>query len=97
MALLKTKTLDNGTEGNYWKIVRINTYYPLKQSEVLLGLYLNQEIREQGKPVLEIKTFSLNIPDLNGDLRAQAYTLIEESKLDTQGKETNFFVDAVDC
>lgn len=60
MALKKSKALENGVTGDYWRIKEVNIVYP-SNVQVTMGLYLNSEARKSGKHPLIQESYSLNI------------------------------------
>lgn len=80
MALQKDKTLSNGAEGNYWKIVS-ETYDKITlQCTWVISLFKDQSICTSGNPSLGLeKTFTYIATDeqLCGDRTALGYTQIK--------------------
>jgi len=83
-----------GVKANYWKIIDSKNDYIRGITHCSLGLYLNTLARSESiGNVLKRYNVQLIGVDLT---REQIYALMKVSKLQ-DGKETNFFVDAIDC
>jgi hypothetical protein len=105
MALLKKKQDPYGNGGiEYFKIIETNINWLDKTCHITLAGYVNQKARDEGKQPIESESFNwaneefpfdlekLNLKDEN--TVKVAYEKIKESKIE-EGKETNFFVDAL--
>lgn len=107
MALLKTKTQPTGTTCEYWKVIETNINWLNQSAHVSLAGFLDQAARQAGKQPLEAVSFdwsgedfpfTLSVLDQENENTVKvAYEKIKESKLDEEGNETNFFVDAIDA
>lgn len=80
MAIRKSKTLDNGVSGNYWKIVQTTLNVLERKCSWMLQLFLD-ETYKNSKGLEEFKVFyksELSSVDMNKDLRALGYTTLKE-------------------
>lgn len=107
MALYKQKEDIYGNSGiKYWRIIETNIDWANRQSHITLAGYVDKQARMDGKQPLECVSFdwngddfpfSINVLDQEGEnIVRVAYEKIKESKLDEDGNETNWFVDAED-
>ena len=81
MALKKSKTLRNGTTGEYWKITQISLDRTSRNVTYQVSLYLNKAARDSGCSPLDFKktfSFTLTSEQANGDLSEIGYTKIKE-------------------
>lgn len=79
MALQKSKTLPDGSTGNYWRISTATFNRETLAVECNLKLYMDKAHADAGAPSLnKIKTFKFTVlaADLDGDIRALVYTKI---------------------
>lgn len=91
MALVKTKTLENGFEAEYWKVLETNINYLNKNSHVTIGLYKDKQARIDGKRPVETQSFDWagdNFPFTVGAMEQEnviaiSYEKIKEPKLET--------------
>lgn len=84
MALLKNKTTKYGVDGNYWKITGLQTVDFIKGTvQSKLSLYINKQARLDGKTPIDSVQLTQNFTpeELNGDIRAIAYTKAVVSKM----------------
>jgi len=100
MALQKTKQLNNGFEVSYWRIVRLS-HLAKDGTEVVLGGFKNKETSDNlgDQAIVDVANFNFDLDKslfLEGNAYEEAYKLIKESKLDEDGKETNWFADSED-
>lgn len=91
MAIIKQKQFENGTVGEYWKIISdqiITLYYPTlnKNYTCVLGLFIDKEARLDEKKPLETIGFDFDVTDIDlskyTDLRELGYEKIIESKIE---------------
>lgn len=93
MALIKSKTLDNGTAGEYW-IAEPTSRKRDNLTFVLLVLFKDKATRDAGgTPMLTVPFGSLAGTYLAG---AVIYAWVKRSIL-VDGVETNILVDATDA
>lgn len=85
MALKKTKTLPNGTSGNYWKIISEKYDRVSKILKVEIALFKDSSLSQSGKHLGLVKTFEfpMTIQESIGNRTAQAYVKIRD-KANTQ-------------
>jgi hypothetical protein len=103
MALIKNKILKNLQEVNYWRLVRIN-HLSKDGTEVFLGGFVSKQVSDKigDAGILDIVIFNFESDKLgkqhfiNSNPYETAYNNIKESNLDKNGKELNFFADALD-
>lgn len=80
MALRKLKTLDNGSAGDYWRIINATFSRETLTVTCRLALYTNQTIADStNKHLGLVKYFSFTVTsaDLNSDIRALIYDKIK--------------------
>lgn len=80
IGIVKSKTLKNGTVGEFWKITKLSADLITGQMSVTLSLYINQAAFASGKsPLTSSKVYNLTITpsDLVGDLRTMIWTKIK--------------------
>jgi len=96
MALLKSfEVPENGTTGNYWKVVRSNKDYVNKRCNFTLSLYVNKQARDNSKKSIHDVNGFITIDDMSSDERKAIY---EALKSDVKiVNNTVFFEDAGDC
>lgn len=95
-----------GSDVTYWKIADLNINYSSQTSHISLLGFIDKKARDQGKQAVMSVSFDWsgeNFPFDESELkkvdktgRVLAYATIKKSRLDSQGKETNKFVNAVD-
>lgn len=100
MALVKTKSLDNGYSAEYWRIIRINALID-GNSEVFLALYKDKPTREVNpEGYVDVKTFRFSIPKaklIEGNAFEYVYSKIAEAPTQEAleaGALPNWFADA---
>lgn len=80
MAIQKTKTLPNGTSGNYWKITQVLCNKQTKVCSFEISLYLTKELADAGAPPLSVKkvfSSAVSAVDMTGNMIALGYTTIK--------------------
>ncbi len=81
MALQKSKQLQNGITGNYWKITSVTADKVKNQLQVVISLFVSKEISDEGKQSLQVKHSFIGDftkEQLAGDLTILGYNLIKE-------------------
>lgn len=76
MAIGKSKTMENGASGNYWRIISIYIDRQNLRIHGTIGLFKDQATSAAGKPPLgEVKTFSfpLNLTEFFAAINVTAY------------------------
>lgn len=105
MALKKEKTLPTGHVIEYWRVIETNINYVDRTAHIAFGGYLNRAMRLGGaKPADSIAfdfspdnfPFDLATLDTKNPLKI-SYIEAKKSRLDANGSETNWFVDATDA
>lgn len=80
MALQKDKTLSNGSEGNYWKIISEVYDKVSLQCTWVIALFKDKDICDAGNPSLGLEktyTYIATDEELAGDRTALGYTQIK--------------------
>jgi len=79
MAIQKSKILDNGATGNYWKINAVTITKNSMNIYFGLVLYADKDHGDSGSPGLLLKDFNFPITkdQLSGDIVALGYTSIK--------------------
>jgi hypothetical protein len=101
MALQKSKTLENGTSGEYWKIISV-TIYDKKIDSIKIGLWKNKTASDDSKPAIKEYYLNLEIPITIENIlisNKNIYELLYNSiKIDmaTFQYGNDYFTDAVD-
>lgn len=81
MALKKSKTLKNGTTGEYWRITNVSLDRNSNIAKYEISLYLNKTASDNKCSPLDLKknySFILTSEQANGDLNKIGYTKIKE-------------------
>ena len=80
MALQKSKTLPNGSTGDYWKVAQVIVDKKAMVLVCTISLFMNQTVADVVGPqtlgVSKYYTFPVTKDQLAGDIVALAYTLI---------------------
>ena len=99
MAIQKLTKLENGVEGDYWRITQTNVDYVHNTIVVYLSLYLSIEQKDEN-PLCPITAVNIVMHDVDwisyekGN-RTYLYDRLQESSIDESGVESNWYVDAV--
>lgn len=108
---LQLETQYKGIIANYWRINQLNYDDVLDKAQVQMWLYKDEEAKNASldntliRSVIEVNNVTgVNLPEDMSQftnardlLKAMLYSKIKEPVLDTQGENTNPFVNAVDC
>lgn len=93
MALLKEKTMDNGAQGNYWRITSIEVNRLSMRAKFSIDLFCSKQHSIDKKPSLNFKKGfegKFTKEQLSSDLMSLGYTFIKAqvitcSDLDLEG------------
>ncbi len=111
MALKKTKTLPDGTSGEYWRIAQMNINFDRLDGVSTIELFGSKAIRDTGNtPMGEQEQRQLQLDYLDREItlkddtvikmkdliRREAYEAWKLSDLNENKEEQNFFADALD-
>lgn len=80
MALLKSKTLKDGTTGEYWKIIGILVDRFAKAAKFEIALFQSQAAAQAGATPMQMrktKAFMMTSEELAGDITAVGYEKIK--------------------
>ena len=82
MALTKTIVLPSTATATYWRIAPLIEFnVDSGQAEGTILGYASGQARTDGATPLMTKRYAVTIPNLNGNIRAQIYTLLPTTKL----------------
>lgn len=105
MSLQITLTTNYGVNATYHKVISTNIDYLNQSAHVVLAGYSDQTALTNGNQPLTVTMFDWSGIDFPFTVAAQdaagadtlglSYTKIKQSKLDSQGVETNFWVNAI--
>lgn len=80
MALQKSKTLSNGSSGDYWKIIEMSCDRQRMKCTFKIALFMSKDIamaRSGDLGIIKTFSFSATREQLAGDLAALGYALIK--------------------
>ena len=99
MALTKTKSLDSGIAGDYWVVLCVSVRFDQPQTDIYIGLWLNEQAFLDGKQPIDTSVYQILDPALNQTYFAQ--TVLQEAgkSVTTQAQaylqaEVEWFADA---
>lgn len=78
----------SGVTGNYLRITKINSVdLRNKKAEVVLSLFVDKKSSDEGKSPLLSKAYTVDIADVNGNIREQAYPKLKAQPTEEEKKK----------
>jgi len=99
MALIKSKTLESGIAGDYWVVTCVSVRFDMPQTDIYIGLWLDQQAFNAGKQPVHTSVFQIRDADLNAvyfdnEILQEAGKSVATQAQDYLHNESDWFADA---